>query len=88
MRAIPSRWLQQALWAKRPSSGRHSCRSICVFNHSYYVPLCAFTIAQCHHIGGFSAALGKDNFWALQFHTEISGRIGEKIFSNFLSIRY
>ena len=56
------------------------------FVHSYYVPLEEHTIAQTNHILDFSASLHKDNFYAVQFHPEKSGVVGEKILDNFLSI--
>jgi imidazole glycerol-phosphate synthase subunit HisH len=53
--------------------------------HSFYAPVCEYTIATTTHGQPFSAALRKNNFFALQFHTEISGKTGEKILENFLS---
>ncbi len=55
------------------------------FVHSYYVPLCPWTIAKANYIEPFSAAIKKDNFFATQFHPEKSGTIGEEILKNFLS---
>lgn len=57
------------------------------FVHSFYVPVCEYTIAKADYIQPYSAALHKDNFYAVQFHPEKSGRVGEKILENFLSIR-
>lgn len=54
------------------------------FIHSYYVPLNDCTIAQNDYILPYSAAIGKDNFYATQFHPEKSGDIGERILQNFL----
>jgi len=56
------------------------------FVHSYYAELSVNTIAQCNYILPFSAALQKDNFYAVQFHTEKSGTVGEQIFKNFLAL--
>ncbi|MGN6477099.1 MAG: imidazole glycerol phosphate synthase subunit HisH [Flavipsychrobacter sp.] len=56
------------------------------FVHSYYVPVCADTIATCNYILPFSAAIQKNNFYATQFHPEKSGGIGEQILNNFLAI--
>ena len=53
------------------------------FVHSYYVPLCEWTIAQTDYNLPYSAAIHKDNFWAMQFHPEKSGDIGEIIIKNF-----
>jgi len=56
------------------------------FVHSYYAELSQYTIAQCDYILPFSAALQKDNFYAVQFHTEKSGTVGEQILTNFLKL--
>lgn len=56
------------------------------FVHSYYVPLCAETIAKTDYLIPFSAALNKDNFYATQFHPEKSGSVGSKILQNFLAL--
>ena len=56
------------------------------FIHSYYVPLCEYTIATTDYIQPYSAALHKDNFYATQFHPEKSGDVGEKILKNFLEL--
>lgn len=56
------------------------------FIHSYYVPLSDYTIAETNYILPYSAALNYNNFYAVQFHPEKSGYIGEKILNNFLSI--
>ena len=57
------------------------------FVHSYYVPMCPYTIAQTDYVQPFSAALHKDNFYATQFHPEKSGKIGEQILENFLNLQ-
>lgn len=56
------------------------------FVHSFYVPVCDYTIAQADYIQPFSAALHKDNFYATQFHPEKSGRVGEILLENFLKL--
>lgn len=56
------------------------------FIHSYYVPACPWTIATTHYTLPFSAALQRDNFYATQFHPEKSGKVGERILQNFLSL--
>ena len=60
--------------------------SFVYFVHSYYVPLCAETIATADYIHPYSAAMHKGNFYATQFHPEKSGSIGERILENFLSM--
>ena len=56
------------------------------FVHSYYVPVNEYTIATTNYGVPFSAAIQKDNFYAVQFHTEKSGDIGEEILKNFLEL--
>ena len=57
------------------------------FVHSFYVPVCEWTIATTEYAQPLSAALHRDNFYATQFHPEKSGSVGEKILQNFLKIR-
>lgn len=54
--------------------------------HSYYAALCNETIATADYILPYSAALQKNNFYAVQFHPEKSGKTGEIILKNFVSL--
>ena len=54
--------------------------------HSYYAALNAQTAATCNYVQPYSAALQKDNFYAVQFHPEKSGKAGEQILKNFITI--
>jgi len=56
------------------------------FVHSYYAPVNPYTTAICDYTQPFSAMLQKDNFYAAQFHAEISGMAGQKIIQNFLAL--
>ncbi|MDD4158397.1 MAG: imidazole glycerol phosphate synthase subunit HisH [Proteiniphilum sp.] len=56
------------------------------FVHSYYAGICDQTIATCHYLVPFSAAMQKDHFFATQFHPEKSGSVGEKLLQNFLKM--
>lgn len=56
------------------------------FVHSYYAEPSPYSIATCDYILPFAAAIQKDNFYALQFHAEKSGKVGEKILQNFISL--
>lgn len=56
------------------------------FVHSYYVPLCEDTAAVADYILPYSAAMHKGNFYACQFHPEKSGKVGEQIIKNFLTL--
>ena len=57
------------------------------FIHSFYVPLCDWTIATTEYIQPYSAALHRGNFYATQFHPEKSGRVGERILKNFIEMK-
>ncbi len=54
------------------------------FIHGFYVEVSKYTIAKANYILEYSAALHKNNFYAVQFHPEKSGKIGQKILENFL----
>jgi glutamine amidotransferase len=54
--------------------------------HSYFAALGNETIATTDYIIPYSAALEKDNFYAVQFHPEKSGAVGELILKNFINI--
>lgn len=54
------------------------------FVHSYFVPVSGFTVAITDYIQPFSAALQKENFYAVQFHPEKSSRAGELVLKSFL----
>jgi glutamine amidotransferase len=56
------------------------------FVHSFYAPVNKYTTAVCEYEQPFSAMLHKDNFYAAQFHAEISGKAGEQILKNFLAL--
>ena len=56
------------------------------FVHSYYVPVCAETIATADYILPYSASMHKDNFYTCQFHPEKRGKVGERILKNFLDL--
>jgi imidazole glycerol-phosphate synthase subunit HisH len=56
------------------------------FVHSYYVPIGQFTAAVTNYITPFSAALHKNNFYAVQFHPEKSAEAGELVLKSFLAL--
>lgn len=56
------------------------------FVHSYYAEMQTGAIAQTEYGEIFSAALQRDNFFAVQFHPEKSGPVGQQILKNFLNI--
>jgi glutamine amidotransferase len=56
------------------------------FVHSYYVEKSVHTTATANYSLEYSAAMQKDNFYAVQFHPEKSGNAGEKILKNFIEL--
>jgi glutamine amidotransferase len=54
--------------------------------HSYYATVGRDTIAVTDYIHPYSAALQRDNFYAVQFHPEKSGKMGETVLKNFLEM--
>ena len=57
------------------------------FVHSYCAPVGPYTVATCAYGQPFSAMLQRDNFYAAQFHAEISGDVGQRILENFLNLK-
>jgi glutamine amidotransferase len=55
------------------------------FVHSYFVPVNQDTVAITNYIQPFSAAMQKDNFYAVQFHPEKSAAAGELVLESFLN---
>lgn len=58
--------------------------SYCYFVHGYYARLGATTIATTNYGQPYSSALGKKNFYGVQFHPEKSADAGERILKNFI----
>lgn len=56
------------------------------FVHSYYAEASQAAIASCTYGDVFSAALQRDNFYAVQFHPEKSGALGQQILKNFINL--
>ena len=56
------------------------------FVHSYYVPVNAYTSAITDYTLPFSAAMRKNNFYAVQFHPEKSASAGVKVLESFLKV--
>jgi glutamine amidotransferase len=54
--------------------------------HSYYADDSKYTIANCNYGLEYAAAIQKDNFYGVQFHTEKSAETGDKIIQNFLEL--
>lgn len=54
--------------------------------HGFYAEDSAFTIARCNYGTEYAAAVKKDNFYGVQFHTEKSAAAGEIILKNFIRL--
>ena len=56
------------------------------FVHSYYVPVNPHTSAVTEYTSPFSAAMRRDNFYAVQFHPEKSAGAGELVLKSFFKL--
>lgn len=56
------------------------------FVHSYMAETSDYTLASTKYACQFSAIVQNKNFYGVQFHPERSGKIGEQILQNFLSL--
>ena len=54
--------------------------------HSYFAADSGYTIAACAYGITYAAAIRKDNFYGVQFHTEKSAETGDRIIQNFLTL--
>jgi len=61
-------------------------QSYAYFVHSFYVPVNPHTAAITEYIQPFSAAMHKNNFYAVQFHPEKSAEAGQIVLQNFLDV--
>ena len=55
------------------------------FVHSYAAPSGDEVIATCDYGGAVTAAVARDNVWAVQFHPEKSGDAGLALLENFVA---
>ena len=68
-------------WNQTISNGSYT-----YFVHSYFVPVNTYTTAISNHGLDFSAAMRKNNFYAVQFHPEKSSLTGMTVLESFLNI--
>ena len=54
--------------------------------HGYYAEDSGYTIAKCKYGLEYASAIRKNNFYGLQFHTEKSSYVGERILKNFIEL--
>lgn len=73
--------LQANTWLSPELEGEYT-----YFVHSYYVEQGPYTAAVTNYCQPFTSVLRKDNFYATQFHPEKSGKVGEQILRDFLSV--
>lgn len=72
--------LRSALFANIPAGSF-------VYNvHSYCAEQNEYTIATCLYGIEYAAAVQRDNFYGVQFHTEKSAETGDRIIQNFLEL--
>ena len=57
------------------------------FVHSFALEPGAYTLATADHEVPFTAVLGQKNFFATQFHPELSAASGSRLLSNFLGMQ-
>ena len=60
--------------------------SFVYYVHSYYVEAGRETIATTDYILPYSSVIQKNNFYGVQFHTEKSAEVGDRILLNFLKM--
>jgi glutamine amidotransferase len=77
-------WNQVELEMANPLFEKIPGNSHFYFVHSYFIEFNkAYTLASTTYSTKFSASIWKDNFYAVQFHPEKSGKYGEQLLTNF-----
>jgi glutamine amidotransferase len=56
------------------------------FVHSYYASESEFAASTTNYIKPYTSSIQKDNFYAVQFHPEKSGKTGAQIIKNFIEL--
>jgi imidazole glycerol-phosphate synthase subunit HisH len=60
--------------------------SFVYYVHSYFAEMNPYCVATSEYGIAYAAAVRKDNFYGVQFHTEKSAQVGEQILRNFLEL--
>ena len=80
-------WNQVAKETESPLFKNIPTGSHFYFVHSYFIEFNeAYTLASTTYSIKFSASIWKDNFFAVQFHPEKSGKFGEVLLTNFSNL--
>lgn len=79
-------WNQINVAASNPLFAGIPDGSYFYFVHSFCAPISDYTLATCDYGQAFSAAIGKDNFFGVQFHPERSGTAGAQLLKNFIEM--
>jgi len=77
-------WSQLEIRGETKLLRRVAPSSFVYYCHSFYAPVTEGTIGVTDYGQTFSAAVEKDNVWAVQFHPEKSGDVGLRVLRNFL----
>ncbi len=80
-------WNTLALQKKSPLLEGIPGDAYVYFVHSYCASVSDQTLALTHYGQDFSSIVQQDNFYAMQFHPERSGEIGERLLKNFAEIK-
>ncbi len=67
-------------------SGMDATEPYFYFVHGYYVEKNEYTTSETSYMLNYSSAMRKNNFYAVQFHPERSGKAGEQLLRNFIAL--
>lgn len=79
-------WNQLLATREHPLTRSLTAPSYCYFVHSYAVPVGDYTLATSSYPQPFSAMIGANNFYGMQFHPERSSAVGERLLADFLAM--
>jgi glutamine amidotransferase len=79
-------WNRVSVMAKSPLFNEIRDNEYFYFVHSFRAPIGSNTIGTTKYGEPFSAAVQKQNFYGVQFHTEKSGAAGIHVLKNFIEL--